>query len=1014
MFLDLYLIVSQRSLYSATDFSTFFANFRSEVGVQTACQDGGSDRIIKNLVSEAMTRSAICVCSIACFLCLVFTILLKAEGPMLSSRAIRTALQAKEAIEGHDEKALKSAVDSLKAILKESSFHRLEPQAQVQILLLLSKGLERLEKYKEQEHLLLSYAKKDALHRFQVPLKTALARSFVQQHRFAEADHLLAKMIKSSCSHLSLEEKNALADILRFRDEYVSCLLRQGNHLTETGKWEEALSLYQTVTAALQQQRIPFQSSSLEKKKIRQKLLLRIAEVHFCLGNFHEVISLLTTWDDMLCLNPADQPLVTRRLFLIASAHHNLRNSAAAYQWFHQYFSSPYFKRPVLDRHLWCSPINEDTTPTPALLLWKAHEALQVHSSALLSECVTVLRDNIKSSDNIFHILQGFHAALEHNLPVAMQELIVGLSKPATAFDAPWREAAYHLLANCGFERMVLLAISNQPLCALQMARQLVPLCALSSHPETLLRVGAFHLLIFRLTQDTSALISVQNILTKVAASERPYNQAFFTILRAAHTAAPPQEGLCNLEALSLCDRMFATWLGIPEMRSSGLDLPSEEGDDGPIAPCARYVAALSLYQQAMADELSSEQALSSLHECLTTPGLEDTHPQLMHCLIDLALHTGQWAEADELLRDLMTGYPSYPPLPQAMLSCIFAFDEVPTLADERIMLIQHLFDREQHDVHTLMLMLHLFETRQQLPLDQKNAIPPFGLALIARSEARNLVVEAYKSKEPSVIKERVESAAKAFLACRSYALESLETLSDPEALCVAWGLIFAIEHEQIELFERYITTDSAFNELPSLLEEAAYTLRKDLSDFQATIPPDSQVISPAFVHTSLCSSLTADLYAETFRRNIPLAISKAKEFPESWYASRHGVRSVLYLAKILRESNKSAEAMELLSHLQERAMCEDVEVSLEIAMEKSLCLRELHRPDKAMALLAWVINGPYASSLRVKAMILRADLYLSLHRTDLAVRQLESVAAKGGEWGAVADRKLRELYGTN
>ena len=73
-----------------------------------------------------------------------------------------------------------------------------------------------------------------------------------------------------------------------------------------------------------------------------------------------------------------------------------------------------------------------------------------------------------------------------------------------------------------------------------------------------------------------------------------------------------------------------------------------------------------------------------------------------------------------------------------------------------------------------------------------------------------------------------------------------------------------------------------------------------------------------------------------------------------------------------------------------------------------------MHKTDKAMALLAWIINGPYASSLRIKAMILRADLYLLINRKDLAIRQLDSVVAKGGEWGAVAERKLRDLYGTD
>jgi tetratricopeptide (TPR) repeat protein len=992
-----------------------------------------------------------------------------AEPPLLSSKAVRISLQAKKGIERHDEKAIQAAVEDLQGLLRESSFRRLEPQAQVHILLLLSKGLERLEKYKEQELLLLSCAKREELYRFQVPLKTVLAKSFIQQHRFSEAEHILSKIIKSSCAHLSLEEKGAIANVLVFRDEYVSYLLRQGDKLAEGGKWEEALKLYSTVLSTMHRQQFPYQASSVEKKRIRQKILLRIAEVHFCLGNFEETITSLHDWEEDLFFDPADQPILTRRLFLIALAHQKLQDTEAAHKWLQKYFSSPYLKRPFLDRHAWCSPLHPNDPVqedlSPALLLWKAQEALHVNSPTMLSQSCTILQKKVKIGDSITHILNGFHASLEQNLPLAVQELTLGLTKPQSPLDASWREASFHLLAECAFERMMLLTCSNQQKNAEESAQRLIPLFSSVTHPNTLLRVGAIRLFLYTTTLDSSHLAALQEILDNVELSQKPYNHSLFTLLHALKKPSSPQEILCDPDSLSVSDRFFATWLalipvhshhpgrikapgaersqtgpysdesglrsftpgalthqvdrnvqelalGVTDLLASGTEQSPDDTYDIVETPFSQYLAALSQYQQAMSDEIPVDQATTSLQICLESVGFDDVRPQLTHCLIDLALHTSQCTKADELVNTLIKRSPNYPCLPQAILSCIFSFEEAKNVANERDALCQHIFGRQRVDIHTLLLMLHLFETRQQLTFEHTNAIQPFGLALIARAEARNLVADAAKAKEPSVIKELVQGAKKAFDICRTHALESVAGIQDPESLCFIWGLLFGIANEQIEVLEHYITTDSAFNELPCLLEDAARTLRQDLSNFKSSVPRNDQYMNPTFLHACLCCSLTADIYAETFRRELEEALAKTKDFSDTWYTSRQAIRSLLYLSKALRESNRVQDAMCLLSCLRETEMRDDFELALEIAMEKSLCLRELHQPNKAMALLAWVINGPYASSLRVKAMILRADMYLSLNRKDLAIRQLESVSAKGGEWGAVADRKLRELYG--
>ena len=67
---------------------------------------------------------------------------------------------------------------------------------------------------------------------------------------------------------------------------------------------------------------------------------------------------------------------------------------------------------------------------------------------------------------------------------------------------------------------------------------------------------------------------------------------------------------------------------------------------------------------------------------------------------------------------------------------------------------------------------------------------------------------------------------------------------------------------------------------------------------------------------------------------------------------------------------------------------------------------------DEAMLVLSKVINYDAVSSERLRAMFLRAEIYESQGRTDLARRQLQATASKGGPWSLKAKEKLDKYYG--
>ena len=87
-------------------------------------------------------------------------------------------------------------------------------------------------------------------------------------------------------------------------------------------------------------------------------------------------------------------------------------------------------------------------------------------------------------------------------------------------------------------------------------------------------------------------------------------------------------------------------------------------------------------------------------------------------------------------------------------------------------------------------------------------------------------------------------------------------------------------------------------------------------------------------------------------------------------------------------------------------------EPQLILWLQQSSCYREKKEYDLAMRLLSKVINAETASPLRLKAMYLRSEIYELEERPELAIRQLEAMTKKGGEWASQAKDKLKRQYG--
>lgn len=84
----------------------------------------------------------------------------------------------------------------------------------------------------------------------------------------------------------------------------------------------------------------------------------------------------------------------------------------------------------------------------------------------------------------------------------------------------------------------------------------------------------------------------------------------------------------------------------------------------------------------------------------------------------------------------------------------------------------------------------------------------------------------------------------------------------------------------------------------------------------------------------------------------------------------------------------------------------------LDLWIQQSISYQAQAKTDEAMLLLSKVINYDAVSSERLRAMYLRAEIYEDQGRKDLARRQLQATASKGGPWALKAKEKLDKYYG--
>lgn len=208
------------------------------------------------------------------------------------------------------------------------------------------------------------------------------------------------------------------------------------------------------------------------------------------------------------------------------------------------------------------------------------------------------------------------------------------------------------------------------------------------------------------------------------------------------------------------------------------------------------------------------------------------------------------------------------------------------------------------------------------------------------------------------------------------------------QALLERSGVYLKMAHES-QGAKKQLCLQYAEETLRRLLKEPLTTALKEESFFQ------------------LAKTLALAQQDRTAQAVLTQLISDTEQ-PKSYFLSK----AWFELGMIALRRADFEEALNDLIAAEQTAQGLAADERLLLLIEQSHCYKMLNNLDQAMLTLSKVINDNAISGLRLKAMYLRSEIYEQQGRFELARKQLEATARKGGEWGVTARTKLEKDYG--
>lgn len=864
--------------------------------------------------------------------------------PQFSSQAIRTASRAKPIILNEtniiDHKAMLQATESIESILNAPSFRRLEAKDQLDILLLLSKAYEKLEAWEKQEKMLSTYAKKKELHRYYITLKIALANGFILQNRFSDAHAVLSNIIGKSCASLSQDEQRQITSVVLLQEKKLHELLQTADRLRLEGCHLEAIPIYRLLIVAMKEKSFPYQSSRMERKRLKVQTELALIECLLLSQNQNEALQLLEEiqkWSfDIFPESMRTRIEKTHRLLVTLN-------------------SSLYQKEEDQGIDLLLTSLKKEQ-PSDKLFLWQTLMGKKDEPPLSFPPIVQLFSS---LSKGLFEEAQHCIDSILHQLPSSQIEKEIHAIALAVQIDLLWDEAMLYAFLNFqdGIETVM------QKIEELQ-----------KKFPSSR---GTERILFWKKQIETHSSIEEKRALFSLFQKKHPN---FFsttpllteTASKAIKDATKYLNSTIIEEKKELLDTTQAALFSI---------LPLIHNTSAKRHLIKIYTNIL-IEQEQYHEAFSLLFSLNSLSSQSHTSQAQDCMPLICRILLATkTVHERYLQEREKTYELLFQPSDRHSIYPYAILL---------------------------HDDHAQKMVLKM--TNHDI---SSSFFFSFSYASYWWKEAKKIFEEAEKAKDPGLMKEKYEASFTAYRETATTIASLLEKAQDESSPIFPLqqdmaSILLSIDKEWlVHCISTFHRDNAIYNELRISLESIEKAIERHLPLIQYALQEKKE---REYQEIQTIQSLVP-LYTAVFSRNFLPAITQAQGYINRQENSPQVARGLLFLCHHLRENSLIEEEEPILLFLDEAQIrSQDHELSLSVAFEKALFFRSIQDYDRAMSYLAWIVNDPYASSLRVRSMLIRAEIYVEIDRIDLALRQLEAVATKGGEWAKVAERKLEEI----
>lgn len=870
-------------------------------------------------------------------------------GTFSTDDDLTIATRAKWRIFSQKDHEIREGIELLQPLLQNNHFRQLPLDIQTKMILLLLEGYERVGKLQEAKALLQQAIKRTDLWKNHTILKASLAKLYYLLEEFKEGDALLKPLCIATSPTYTAFEQKKISKAILVREDKLLHHLEKAKEFLSKELFIEASLHLEKIAQALLEELAPFQASSLTKKRLALSSLMALSECYVEWDKEKSKSILIHIEKEYAFLLSPQQKLKVEALKKIV---HNT------------------FPKEEIDQLIQQVPSLEQK-----IILWQVQYALSSFSQNI---ALPLAQNSTKLSLKTY--LHG------------IQELLEG--HPHTAYDLLKKTALESAHETNSFKKQCFEAFQEA-----LWTRALFCFCTEKNDTlEQLLEEG-------EQLEETQGRKSCFYALRSMYES-RPIDimKIVPNHLVALHLTSilhgekiPPS----SIASLSFVDQLFLNIVALYIKQSHAFEIQN-----------LRHNSDMGITLQAISGTLQEE----SIKTLLANMALDDAHPKLLHILITQAIQ--RQASKEELVPlverfiELSSGYGKKG---EALVEFFLFMDTHQYFSFEEKKKMLEEICKDPHKTAPLLAILYLQKTNSLTSYTFSKEQNPFVHIMSLLTSASLVQKEADKTKEMSqrtdIIRESLQKFKEAEQATQNFLLQSKQA----QEKVLVYGVYIQILSKWTELLFMETLSDHPFLELEEQLEKASHTLGcatelvpNDLFAKDFNLMPRT-----LFKIQELKSAI--DLLHCTFKGEYEEALIRYKALaPDSLLLSKPTIQSVLYLVQSLRKRDTIDKGWPILTQLNEKEIKDiDPEIALEIAIEKSFYLRNKKLYSQAMSELAWVINDSTASSLRIKAMVLRAELYQQLKRPELAMRQLEAAKGKGGQWGQIAEQKLKELYGT-